>query len=230
MNCSLPTMPSLETPRRWLSASTSATNLYSTSLFGRTCTSGWSGCAAACTSLACSTSRVGSASPFHRIVPSKSMSIVTTTGSLVGGGGLPAGMFRFTECSWIGIVMISMISSTSITSISGVVLMSTITSGSAPPPPTLIAICLAPSTLGRRFGDEADLQDRRALAGKDHPPDALVAALLVAADVHLGLRIHHRHLLQALEQRLVVGHELLAPVDVAILVHREIDVLRLGLP
>ena len=50
-------------------------------------------------------------------------------------------MFRLTECSWIGIVMISMISSTSITSISGVVLMSTITSGSAPAPgPTFIAI------------------------------------------------------------------------------------------
>ena len=51
-------------------------------------------------------------------------------------------MFRLTECSWIGIVMISMTSSTSITSISGVVLMSTITSGSCEPPPepTFIAI------------------------------------------------------------------------------------------
>jgi hypothetical protein len=39
-------------------------------------------------------------------------------------------MFSFTACVWIGIVMISMISSTNITSINGVVLMSTITSPS----------------------------------------------------------------------------------------------------
>jgi hypothetical protein len=48
--------------------------------------------------------------------------------------GLPAGMFNLTACVWIGMVMISMISSTNITSISGVVLMSTITSGSPLPP------------------------------------------------------------------------------------------------
>src|SRR5689334_21117516 len=214
MNCSLPTMPSLETPRRWLSASTSATNLYSTSLFGRTCTSGWSGCAAACTSLACSASRVGSASPFHRIVPSKSMSIVTTTGSLVGGGGLPAGMFRFTVCSCTGIVMISMMISTSITSISGVVLMSIITSGSAPPPePTFIPMSafLLGSALGGRLGHEADLGDRRALAREDNPPDRFVARVLVAADVHFGLWLHHRHRLELLEQRFAVGHGLGVP-------------------
>ena len=51
-------------------------------------------------------------------------------------------MFRLTECSWIGIVMISMTSSTSITSISGVVLMSIMTSGSPDPAaiPTFIAM------------------------------------------------------------------------------------------
>ena len=58
------------------------------------------------------------------------MSIFTTSGFTSGGGGLPIGMLRLTECSWIGSVMISMTSSTSITSISGVVLMSIITSGS----------------------------------------------------------------------------------------------------
>ena len=53
-----------------------------------------------------------------------------------GDGGCvlgPIGMFIFTACVWIGIVMISMMISTSITSISGVVLMSIITS-SLPPP------------------------------------------------------------------------------------------------
>ncbi len=50
-------------------------------------------------------------------------------------------MFRLTECSWIGIVMISMTRSTSITSISGVVLMSIMTSGSLDEPePTFIAM------------------------------------------------------------------------------------------
>ena len=50
-------------------------------------------------------------------------------------------MLSFTACVWIGIVMISMIRSTSITSMRGVVLMSTITSGSPPPAlPTVIAM------------------------------------------------------------------------------------------
>jgi hypothetical protein len=70
------------------------------------------------------------------------MSSFTTSGLTSGGGGLPVGMFRLTECSWIGSVMISMTSSTSITSISGVVLMSIITSGSPDllPEPTFIAM------------------------------------------------------------------------------------------
>jgi hypothetical protein len=83
-----------------------------------------------------------SASPFQSTVPSKSMSIVTTTGGANGGGGVPVGMFRLTECSWIGIVMMSMMISTSITSINGVVLMSIITSGSPEllPEPTFMAM------------------------------------------------------------------------------------------
>src|SRR6266568_990995 len=36
------------------------------------------------------------------------MSIFTTSGRTFGGGGLPVGMLRLTECSWIGSVMISM--------------------------------------------------------------------------------------------------------------------------
>src|SRR5690348_15157685 len=111
-------------------------------------------------------------SPFHVTVPSKSMSIVTTVGGTVGGGGLPTGMLSFTACVWIGMVMISMMSSTSITSINGVVLMSTITSGSPEPPvPTVIAMSLVPfvglvagDRPDGRLGDEPDLQDRGALA------------------------------------------------------------------
>ena len=56
-------------------------------------------------------------------------------------------MFRLTECSWIGIVMISMMISTSITSISGVVLMSIITSSSPElPEPMFIAMCFRPAS------------------------------------------------------------------------------------
>ena len=77
------------------------------------------------------------------------MSIVTTTGSFSGGGGVPTGMFRLTLCSCTGIVMMSMMISTSITSMSGVVLMSIITSGSPPLPllPTFIAM-VRPQPLG----------------------------------------------------------------------------------
>ena len=81
-----------------------------------------------------------------------SMSIFTTSGFTSGGGGVPTGMLRFTECSWIGMVMISMISSTSITSISGVVLMSTITSASREPLPEPTFIDMSKSSLGWASG------------------------------------------------------------------------------
>ena len=75
------------------------------------------------------------------MVPVWSMSIFRTSGLTSGGGGLPVGMLRLTECNWIGIVMMSITSSTSITSISGVVLMSMMTSGSFElPEPTFIAM------------------------------------------------------------------------------------------
>ena len=64
------------------------------------------------------------------MTPFPSMSIFSTSGLTSGGGGLPVGRLRLTECSWMGIVMMSITSSTSITSMSGVVLMSIITSGS----------------------------------------------------------------------------------------------------
>src|SRR5450755_1606728 len=117
------------------------------------------------------------------------MSLVTTTGSCSGGGGVPTGMFRLTLWSCTGIVMISMMMSTSITSISGVVLMSIMTSGSPPPPlPTFIAIARS-SALRGRFRDEADLLDRRPGALEEHPPDRFVARLGIAANLHLGLRL-----------------------------------------
>ena len=77
-------------------------------------------------------------SPFQPIVPSKSTSMRMISGGFGGGWfWFGTGMFIFTACVWIGIVMMNMISSTSITSISGVVLMSTITSPSFPSEPAL---------------------------------------------------------------------------------------------
>src|SRR5574337_765511 len=131
-----------------------------------------------------------------------------------GGGGLPVGSVRFTACNWIGIVMISITSSTSITSISGVVLMSIMTSGSRPiPPGTPTFIDMSASSSGsrvarasaaaarRRLDDERDLRDPGALARVDHAPHALVVAARVAADLHFGLRRQHGDLLPPATRR-----------------------------
>ena len=65
------------------------------------------------------------------MVPSKSTSMRMISGGLGGGGALlGTGMFILTACVWMGMVMMNMINNTSITSINGVVLMSTITSSS----------------------------------------------------------------------------------------------------
>ena len=77
------------------------------------------------------------------MVPSKSTSMRMISGGLGGALLGPTGMFIFTACVWIGIVMISMMISTSITSISGVVFISTITSSSAPPEPTFIPMAIS---------------------------------------------------------------------------------------
>src|SRR4051794_18412676 len=181
---------------------------------------------------ASSSGRPASCSPFQMMVPSKSMSMVMICGCTSLGGGLPTGMLSFTAWVWIGMVMISMMSSTSITSISGVVLMSTITSASFCPWPTVIAMASPLSTARRaarrRLGDEADLQYPGALAVVDHAPDELVAPFAIAADMHLGLRILHRDLLQAREELRLVD-ELVVPEEIAVAVDRDDDVLRLGL-
>src|SRR5689334_14419521 len=228
--------PILVMPLRCAEAITPATCLYVTSLLGRRWNSGWSGIAAAFLKRASSVGRSGTVSPFHSTVPSKSTSMVITVGGVSGGGGLPTGMLSFTACVWIGMVMISMISSTSITSINGVVLMSTITSGSPPPPlPTDMAMVVFPFLLAleraarRRLGNEADLEDRGALAGRDDATDRFVARVLVCADMDLGLRLDGRDRLELLEQSLRVAHVFHVPEDVAVLVHRDDDVLRLRL-
>src|SRR5665213_2392861 len=157
------------------------------------------------------------------------MSILTISGSTTGGGGLPVGRLRLTECNWMGMVMISITSSTSITSISGVVLMSIMTSMSDDLDPTFIDI--AKSSCGRcsqrlpyrRLGDERDLRNSRALACVDHATDAGIAAVGVTADLHFGLWRQHGHLLQPVDQRIRRLHLQLVPVDAVVDVHRDRD-------
>src|SRR5919197_4423899 len=132
----------------------------------------------------------------------------------------------------MGMVMISKMSITSITSISGVVLISTITSASRCACPTVIAIIVpfsaARHAARRRLGDEADLENPRALAVVHHAPDELVAAFAVAANVDLGLRGLDRNLLEPGEELSLID-ELVVPENVAVAVDGDDDVLRLGL-
>src|SRR5712664_3907197 len=160
--------------------------------------------------------------------------MVTTSGGTSGGGGVPTGMFSLTACVWIGMVMMSMMRRTSITSISGVVLMSTMTSGSPVPPPfpTFMAMSVSPLSRAhprRRLGDETDLEDPHSLAREHHPADGFVARLLVAANVDFRLGLTHRDFPKPREQHRFLRDELVVPEHVAVLVDGDDDVLGLGL-
>src|SRR5690606_18872124 len=94
-------------------------------------------------------------------------------GGTGGGGASRAGISRFTALSWTGMVMISMTSSTSNTSTSGVVLMSTIGSGSGSEPTRMFRPMDLPSA-PRRLGEEADVGNARLLRGPHHLAHRLV--------------------------------------------------------
>src|SRR6185437_14739962 len=79
------------------------------------------------------------------------------------------------------------------------------------------------------FGDEADLDHAAALNGENHAPHRFVAGVLVGADVDLRLRLPDRRVLHQREQLVAVGDPPVVPVDVAIDIDRDGDVLRLGL-
>src|SRR6266702_2328874 len=235
MNCSLPIRPIFVIPSRCAEANTIATLSYLTSLLGRRCSSGWTGMSAAARNCSSSAWRSGNTCPFQIRVPSKSTSTVTTTGGTGGGGGVASGMVSLTACVWIGIVMMSMMSRTSITSISGVVLMSSMTSGSRVPPPDPIFMAMSASprlpraVARRRLRDETDLQDPHALARGHHPADEFVARLPVAADVDFRLGPPCRDFHQPDEQHPFLRDELVVPEHVSVLVDGDDDVLGFGL-
>src|SRR5471030_2177055 len=230
MYCSLPIRPIFVAPSRCADAITAATSLYGTSLLGRRWISAWTGSAATCASLDSSDARSGTGAQFQVVVPSKSISICTTSGCVIGGGGLPIGMFILMACVWIGIVMISMISNTSITSISGVVLISTITSGSALPPPddTFIPIIVLLAAARRRLSNKRNLGDTGALALGNDPADEFITRALVTPNVHFRLRCLDRYGLQACQQRRSI-HLLLVPEEIAVAVDRNDNTFGRGL-
>src|SRR5579863_495521 len=172
--------------------------------------------------------------PSQTIVPSPSISRLITSGCTFcgGGGALGFGMSSLTACVMIGRDTISVTSSTSITSISGVVLMSHIASVEEP---TLIAMGLNPSALAEAahavvgLGEEADLDDAAALDLIHDVPDRLEARVLIAADVNFRLRFLHRGAFDPTEEFVRVRQLLVVPVDLASLVDGDGDVLRLGL-
>src|SRR5262252_2878527 len=152
-----------------------------------------------------------------------------------GGGAFGFGMSSFTACVMTGSVMMSVTSSTSITSMSGVVLMSQKVAPEAPP--TGIDMELSSSSNDSAvtahavvgLGEEADLQNAAALDGVHDPADVLVAGVRVAANVNLRLRLLDGRRLDQSEQLVTVRHPAIVPVNVAFLVHRDGDVLGLGL-
>src|SRR4051794_20088738 len=121
-------------------------------------------------------------------------------------------------------------SNTNITSIKGVVLMSHIT----PPPalPTCIAIyyllrarsarTAAEAVIG--FGEEAHFRDAAALNCVQHPSHRFELRVLVGPDVHFRLRLDDRSILDVAKQISLVGHPLVVPIDIAVLVNGHRDV------
>src|SRR5688572_1219258 len=110
----------------------------------------------------------------------------------------------------MGAVTMKMISSTSITSTSGVTLMSPIGALLPPPELELNAIVLCPALSVRRR-DEADLRDADVLCRLHHLRHEAVLGGLVGADVDARLRF-----LLGLDRQLGLehgqGHALVVPV------------------
>src|SRR5450759_4816770 len=163
-----------------------------------------------------------------------SMSIWIFSGLIRLVGGAPTGISRLTECSCIGMVMISITSKTSITSIRGVVLISIMTSGSPELLvfPTCIPMGQFPcwrSTAQRRgLGDKGDFDDARALAGQQDFADAFVAGIGVTAHLDFGLGLDGGDFLEFLHQSVNILDARFVPEDVAGLIDRDDDVLGLG--
>src|SRR6185437_315084 len=139
----------------------------------------------------------------------------------------------FTAWVMMGSDTIRVTSNTNMTSISGVVLISHMTAPALVP--TLIAIVRFSSVLARAahavvgLREEAHLYDAAALQRIQHATHRLVARIPVGTDVHFGLRLLHGGHFHVGQEIVLVGHALIVPVDVAVLVDGDSDVLRLRL-
>src|SRR5208282_3392993 len=109
-------------------------------------------------------------------------------GTKFGGGG--SGLSIFTACVMLGIVMMKMIRSTSMTSINGVILMSEY-DWPSPPPPTLMAMhsLLGSGTEVIGGGDERHLAYADLLRGDEHLTHELIPDVRIAPNVDFGLRL-----------------------------------------
>src|SRR4051794_40987115 len=113
---------------------------------------------------------------------------------LIGGGvfcGWLTGRSSFTAWVWIGMVMMNMMRRTSMTSMSGVTLTSSI--GSPDSLSLVVCIDIAEELLlgpiagqRRRLRNKADALESSLLHGDDRRADALVLCVHVTADVRLG--------------------------------------------
>src|SRR5665213_97711 len=123
-----------------------------------------------------------------------------------GGGALGFGMSSFTAWFMTGSVRMSMTTSTSITSINGVVLISQIASPSSLSPTDidmvgnllqrpLAHLGLVGDALSQglsiRLRDEPDFDDSAARNSVEDTTDRLEEGVLVGPDMDLRLRLHH---------------------------------------
>src|ERR1700760_1144875 len=147
-------------------------------------------------------------------------------------------MSSFTACVWIGSVMMRRVSSTSMTSISGVVFISTITSPSPLSLPTFIAmgqdLYAVSKLLGdvvARFEQEADLLDAGDLRRQNDTADRFETDILVAADMHFRQRMGRgdgtaQRVLELVFQFALIDR-LVVVINVLVLIDRDDDVFRL---
>src|SRR5574343_1156793 len=129
--------------------------------------------------------------------------------------------------------MMNMMISTSMTSISGVMFSSVITSGSEedPPPPICIPIVFPSLALRWRFNHERHFRNTGTLCCQNRAPDEFVTGILVATNVDFRLRLFDRFNFQLVEQGFCASGQRTdraVPVDVTVFADRDGDGFRIG--
>src|SRR5574343_546616 len=129
--------------------------------------------------------------------------------------------------------MMNMMISTSMTSISGVMFSSVMTSGSEedPPPPICIPIVFPSLALRWRFNHECHFRNTGTLCCQNRASDEFVTGVLVATVVDFRLRLFDRFHFQLVEQGFCASGkrtDRAGPGDVTVFAHSDGDVVRFG--